>query len=178
MERHRSIIRHLPDEPSGTTGGSWPRPLGATLSHSGETLSRRELLLGLVAGVALACGGVARPGVGRPDPVSRLIPLLAGPESAASVGRAYLALHPEERSLALLAGLLRLDAAAEGPDRRPQDLRRALSRRIRRDFQRGDVVRVRGWMLSRSEARVAAAAALLLDPKPGRGGVRALETPA
>ena len=70
--------------------------------------------------------------------VGRAAPPTVPADAARVVGRAYLDAYPEER--ARLRGL-RLDT------------RRALARRIRRDFERGDVVWVRGFLLARSEAR-------------------------
>lgn len=79
------------------------------------------------------------------------------PDSAAAIGRAYLHIHPEEADpQRLLARLL--------PDAEPllarEDLRRALAARQAADFAGGRTLRLDGWVLSLTEARLCAAAAL------------------
>lgn len=93
----------------------------------------------------------------------RLVSLLTHVESARAVGKAYLRAFPGEGSV---AGLV--DGIASGvPDgraglRRASDdgLRGALSASIRADFAREDSVTVRGWILSKTEARLYALAVL------------------
>jgi hypothetical protein len=46
----------------------------------------------------------------------------------------------------------------EGPD-----LRSAIATRLRRDFEERDTVRLHGWVLGRTEARLCALCALLED---------------
>jgi hypothetical protein len=129
---------------------------------------RRRGVLGAAAFGALwaACAGQARawlqPG-GSPAADARLLAALARPESAAAVGRAYLAGHPEEADRARLAA--RLDHALRCQDCDPaqapaERLRAALSRQIRADFAGSRVVRVDGWMLSETEGRLCGLAAL------------------
>lgn len=75
--------------------------------------------------------------------------------SAAVVGEAYLALAPEERdetSLARLVGLDLFHRRTSFPEVRD---------RITGDFELGDTVRVDGWVLSHTEARLYALAALI-----------------
>jgi hypothetical protein len=110
-------------------------------------LSRRELLA--AAAALLAVGPSAGPGQ---DVVARL---LRDRASARRVGAAYLAAHPEEASPERLLQALR---SALGPvDAAPAAvLRHRLAARVRDDFARADVVVVRGWWLSRTEARLAA----------------------
>ena len=67
-------------------------------------------------------------------------------QSAAAVGEAYLSGHPQEADATLLAGAL-----APGGDVRHQ---------VRADFAAGRVVRVDGWLLALTEARLCALAAL------------------
>lgn len=62
------------------------------------------------------------------------------------VATAYLLLYPEEAS----ASKLRILLAAES------DTTGDLPAAIRRDFAQGRTVAVRGWMLARTEARLAA----------------------
>jgi hypothetical protein len=72
--------------------------------------------------------------------------------SAAVVGEAYLAQFDDERSASVLTR--RILASL------PPELKRieaqALHRRIRADFECGDVVNLHGWLLSRTEARLCA----------------------
>jgi hypothetical protein len=76
-------------------------------------------------------------------------------ERARPVGDAYLRMHPEERSGdALVAGLLGDAAGVSG------DATSIVVERIRSDFERGRVVDLKGWRLSRTECRLAALAAL------------------
>ncbi len=77
-------------------------------------------------------------------------PRFTGTSSIVAVGRRYVALHPREADAALLARLLAAD----------QSLHPAT--RVRRDFTRGDVVVVDGWLVARSEARTCALASLVL----------------
>ena len=77
--------------------------------------------------------------------------------SAARVGRAYLRAHPDEASLNRL--LERLAAgwpggAAQIERLSDAQLRRRLRRKIRADFAAGRTVRVQGWVLAESEARL------------------------
>lgn len=73
------------------------------------------------------------------------------PEGVIVVGEGYLRAMPEEADLATLL------AALPAPD---GDVAAAARRRIAADFVNGDTVAVDGWLLSRSEARAAAALAL------------------
>lgn len=87
------------------------------------------------------------------------MPLLALPlrsSSARAIGEAYLARFGEERSMPLLLAALSDCMTKDG--RRLDGI--ALAKRIRRDFDRGDVVRLDGWFLSRTECRFCALYAL------------------
>jgi len=85
------------------------------------------------------------------------------PESAAVIGAAYLAAAAEERSVQFLHR--HLEAAAVVP-RRPavwesdEAVTDRLRRRIRADFEANEVALVRGWVLSRTEARLCGLVAL------------------
>jgi hypothetical protein len=120
-------------------------------------LGRRAFLAGLLAGLCLAAAGRvfarARPGVGAAD--HPLAALLRHPESAAAIGARYLRDHPDERSAALR---LARPPGGVAPDR--SAWRGALRSECARDFAEGRVVRVDGWILSRTEARLCAAVEL------------------
>ncbi len=77
---------------------------------------------------------------------------------AAELGRAYLARYPAEADRSLLEAQL-LEPAGGGPQD-PPVLRTRLRERIRRDFPDSRLFRHRGWLLSRTEARLCALASL------------------
>jgi hypothetical protein len=84
--------------------------------------------------------------------------LLPHRESAALLGRHYLAATPHEadaqRLRALLAGSLEAVAA------KPETLHRRVHEQIRDDFTAARVVAVDGWLLSLTEARLCALVSL------------------
>jgi hypothetical protein len=93
----------------------------------------------------------------------RLVAVLRRPASAAVVGRAYLAGHPAEADRAWLAAQLGGDLRCQDCDPARSDatrLRAGLARQLRADFAQSRVVRVDGWVLSVTEARLCALAAL------------------
>jgi hypothetical protein len=129
------------------------RPLG---------LTRRQLLVGagglvvLTAGGGLglaACGGTddehAAADQARPD-VSGLD----------AIGVAYVDATPDEASRDAIEAALGLAvASAGGTAIDPLDLLAQRATSIRGDFHTDDVVELDGWVLSRTEARIAALAA-------------------
>lgn len=134
-------------------------------------IERRAFLKG--AGVATALG-LAAPtlvawvaGCGGESALARLLSgFFADPESARAVGREYLELAADEPDantvLDRLAGPQRQQweaLAASDPERLVQ----ALRLQHRSDFARERVVAVRGWVLSETEARLCALAALAAD---------------
>jgi hypothetical protein len=78
--------------------------------------------------------------------------LISRPESAAIIGKAYLDMFDEERSTEVLARELRKTLCS---DREMIDTTALLSK-IRSDFTEGNLVRIHGWLLSRTEARLCA----------------------
>ena len=133
-----------------------------------EGLDRRAFVTGAGKAVAL---GLAAPGLLSALAGCRVAPGLddgllrfyADPTAAARVGAAYLKVVPEENDrnvlLERLAGprldewerLAREDEAALGD---------ALRAQVREDFRGGRVIRLHGWLLARTEARLCALAAL------------------
>ena len=88
----------------------------------------------------------------------RLVATVSSRESAAWLGVRYLREHMNERHVELLAeALVKHDIS--GMDRETLQEHLELNRRV--DFAVGDIVKVNGWLLSRSEARLYALAALL-----------------
>jgi hypothetical protein len=85
--------------------------------------------------------------------------LISNKRSAAIIGQAYLHRFDHERSTAALASMLRenvmrLDRALSAA---------AVLRQVRLDFERGDVVNLHGWILSRTEGRICALCARLQE---------------
>jgi hypothetical protein len=93
----------------------------------------------------------------QPAPGSALLHMLPDRSHAAVIGRAYLASHPEE------AGLDAVLRHLEGLTDASGDVRGAIAARLRRDFEERDTVRLDGWVLARTEARLCALCALLND---------------
>lgn len=122
-------------------------------------LSRRHALAASAAALALPSLAVAA----GPVPAQALVEALDRPESARQVGLRVLAALPDPSRDALVAEL----AAAAGlaveavPAIDRSLLRSRLDAARAADFRRGDTVRVQGWVLASTEARLCALAALL-----------------
>jgi hypothetical protein len=105
----------------------------------------------------------AVPGARREIVARRLLAALDRRASAAEIGRVYLAGVPQEADRARLVDALTRGLGAQScdPGRACKaDLRAALTRQIRQDFADRNVVRVDGWVLSVTEARLTGLAAL------------------
>jgi hypothetical protein len=84
--------------------------------------------------------------------------------SAARLGRHYLRIAPNEQNIETLLALIEQELPESqrlSQIRITDDIRIAISQSIRNDFARGRISKINGWMLSRTEARVAALAALI-----------------
>lgn len=93
----------------------------------------------------------------------RLAGFYGDPEAAAAVGRVWLAASPEEADRALLIERMAdgsLDEWERLARRDPEALRAAVRARHRTDFAEDRVVRLNGWILSETEVRLCALAAL------------------
>lgn len=115
---------------------------------------RRRLIIG--AGVAMAAAAVPGARLYDTDMASRIVAAFGRPESAAAVGRAYLASFPEEGSRAFLVGKLRLGHFRGGDD----ELMSWLRSLAMQEYASGQVEMIDGWVLARSELRRCALAAL------------------
>ena len=105
--------------------------------------TRRSMLALLAgAGAAAALGGACTPGDAFP--------------AVTRIGDAYLTRTPGEASVATLTGLL----GGVPPATTPAVLLADLDGAVRSDFTTGDTVWIAGWLLSRTEARIAALWAL------------------
>jgi hypothetical protein len=97
------------------------------------------------------------------DPLSsRLKELLKHKESALSIGREYLRIVPNESNLKALLDFISSVCGQSVLDLDAQKLREYLRLRTRQDFEEGHVIRIHGWMLSITEARLCGLAALAL----------------
>lgn len=132
------------------------------------TITRRHLL-GTIAGLWLslilpsARSGWAAAASGDAPLSTRLTALLRNQHSARLVGLAYLRLAPEETNrevlcIKLLRALTLTDRTLRTAD--IAGLRRRVSSVVRRDFQQEQIVELDGWIISRTEARLCALAAL------------------
>jgi hypothetical protein len=105
-------------------------------------------------GRAAGASGIAAVAPTGAAPHAELLRLLPARRDAVIIGRAYLDACPADRDLdALLRHFERLGAA--------DTLRTAIAARLRKDFEDRDTVRVQGWILARTEARLCAICALL-----------------
>jgi hypothetical protein len=125
----------------------------------------RRRLLGLVAGAAALAAFPAAtfPATGDLRLARRLVELFAAPESAAQVGRRYLRAAPQEASVRRRVAAIAAEPNGSGwlEALGPAALRAELGARIRGDFAAGRLVRLDGWMLSATETRLMALAALV-----------------
>ncbi len=87
-----------------------------------------------------------------PSLVDHWLAALPGSAGSRAVGESYLLAFPQERDVEILRRLLSADVAVADC----ADPTGELTSRIRAEFAAGEVVQVGGWILSRSEARLAA----------------------
>ena len=132
-------------------------------------MRRRDLVRGMAAALGLAgtfmCAGAWARGaisaVGVPESrwhIRRVLAALLNAELAPQrVGHRYLALHPEEIDIDRLWTTL---AGLPLPSHIDQ-LKARLAQLRRRDFERGEIVIVDGWILARTEARACALLTLI-----------------
>lgn len=83
---------------------------------------------------------------------------LASSEAVIRLGEAYLEEHEPGIDADRLTELLFAELAAPGAD--PDGMRGRFDDRIAEEFETGETVRVRGWILSRTESRLCAWIAL------------------
>lgn len=138
-----------------------------------NAISRRDLLKRLTVGglaATLPLPLVLGPGREAFEPLAlRLARLFSQAHSAAFIGERYLATHRETPDASVLAArvagdlrhYLRLSGA--GSD----GLRALLAAQQKEDFAAGRTVNVEGWILSLTEARLCAIAALAARSRPG-----------
>jgi hypothetical protein len=141
--------------------------IGLTRRHFLALLSAfaLPLLPGLGRWLGGRLGGGPTPAGGELS--GRFVGLFSHPVSAAAIGHEYLVTRSAEATSSLLAGTVAAalvgagaDAPATCQSMSDDDLAAALAERIAQDFATEDVVVVRGWILSRTEARLCGLAAL------------------
>jgi hypothetical protein len=129
-------------------------------------MHRRGFVIGIASFAAALLANLplrADPLPGGPEALRRLAGTFDHPHSAAAIGRTYLRQYPAEAAPQRLASEIARDLDCLGcrlPRAEEAHLRSAVRERIRRDFAEGVVVNVDGWVLSRTEARLCAIAAL------------------
>jgi len=121
--------------------------------------NRRILLtcLAATAGSAAAVGRLRCPGAARAEPVSiaLLRSLMDDPDSAGVIGTRYRQLFPiEDHPRVLAAAIVAALGIADGEPVDREQLRSCVGARVRAEFAAGDSVRVAGWVLARTEARL------------------------
>jgi hypothetical protein len=118
-----------------------------------------------VAVASIILFDLGRRGAAESDPVARRLSHFFGDALSASVvGREYLRSNPSEAGAPRLVDLICLASSARRAEIGAADdetLRRLVLLQQRRDFEEGRVVEVRGWILSETECRLCALAALV-----------------
>jgi hypothetical protein len=127
----------------------------------------------IAAALALTAGGLlpqallAGAAPGATGTAAEFTTVLADPAAAGRLGRAYLDDHPAEADAGTLVRWLDLALAArDGAAASSRaDLTAALAALVQDEYVSAPVVRVDGWLLAPSEARLYALAALANDSK-------------
>lgn len=128
--------------------------------------TRRTFLLAALGGVA---AGLSRYSLANNQPeacvqTSWLRESIADKDAAAELGRTYLEAHPRHRRCrALIADIeqaLRKEGISVFSENDTDRIITALQRVVRREYRHDEVVSVAGWVLSNTEARLYALAAL------------------
>lgn len=127
--------------------------------------SRRKMLTAV--GALLSCvpllslADIAQAkGVPSQDRLDKWADLFPSVDNAGHIGRRYLDIAPDECDAAVLAA--KISRNIEASMRQAplpfmhEHISARASRAVRRDFERGNVVTVDGWVLSRTEARLCA----------------------
>jgi hypothetical protein len=136
-----------------------------------NNIARRDVLVSfaaMLAGVMLPSSGPVAGEVPGSQAVGLLNVLVPDIAAGGRLGRAYLTAHPDELDLQRLVngvfGPMRLSGGADAIDSTPEAV---LIARVRRvvidDYLAGRIVNIDGWVLSITEARLYALAALADD---------------
>jgi len=122
--------------------------------------SRRHVLHLLAgAGSVLAASSVASLMADAPLPTAEaLLSVLSDRAGARTMGRRYLVMAPGEGDVARLSALVA--GGRQVTELTPAAARALLADAVRQDFERFETVELDGWVVSRTEARLCALAAL------------------
>lgn len=126
-------------------------------------LDRRQFLALILAAIGTAAAGLAPADTTRAAATAGpWLATLADRGAAARLGAAYLAAYPQEQDPARLAAALgEATGLAPGADPPlPEVLLARLDERVRGDYVGGRTLIVARWLISRTEARLYAVAAL------------------
>jgi hypothetical protein len=121
-------------------------------------VSRRRFLFCFVV-ASVGFGGSST----TPNPVTSARELFSNDRSVREIRERYIRLYPAEADPEILLAGLERSSPALAATLRSSDQRRLRSRaqaQIRRDFAVNDVVTLDGWLLSRTEVRLATLAAM------------------
>lgn len=135
-------------------------------------LSRRAVLIGIsLVGLLHMPQRRFRQPTRMATPLAALLGGLTDRRGAAAIGRAYFAGRQAAGPGAdLPAGQVRRLASMAAAAPSPARLADAIGMQCRREFTAGEVIRVDGWILARSEAALCALAALSDRPEPQAPG--------
>ena len=132
------------------------------MTGNSRHLSRRSINALIAGAAAWPCSGAASPILSTMTIKRLLLSILEKPGSAYAIGSAYLeSLPPHARAADHLTNAIVCAAGCDaGTMRSTEVLRKQISIRVRKDFAKGAVVIVAGWVLSETEAQLYALAAL------------------
>ena len=125
-------------------------------------LSRRSINALIAGAAAWPCSGAASPILSTMTIKRLLLSILEKPGSAYAIGSVYLESLPPHTFTAdrLINAIVCAAECDTGTMKSTEALRKQISIRVRKDFSEGAVVIVAGWILSETEARLCALAAL------------------
>jgi hypothetical protein len=138
-------------------------------------INRRLFLIGAGGVMAAGVGAERAAAWARRRPVVAWAADVSEAASTRNLGVEYLTRYPDEADrgilLGHLGGLVPLAALLGGDDRAVA----GFNDRLRLDFAEGDIIRMGGWLLSRTELRLCALVAIERDERTGSRGVFAPE---
>ena len=117
-----------------------------------------QLMAATAAALAVQPAGLLSDGTNWQEPLAApFLDLFSRPESARVIGHAYLQVNPQEANSTWLLNRITLDVAGcSGGDYEGDGLAALLQQGIRQDFADGNTVKLNGWILAITEARLCA----------------------
>jgi hypothetical protein len=135
------------------------------------TLTRRRFMQSLLVTWTLASGlpwrfASATQHTASEDTPPWLQAVTGEPHAVTRIGKSYLVAHPEEQGADVLMGLIdealgRMPGFDSSRPLQPQQIALELKRLVRTEYINDDVIRLEGWILSRTETRLYALVAAL-----------------